>query len=58
MDRRFRYIWIDNDACPKKIRELIFNGGKRTKTPVKIVANRYMHPPAGVLSEMIVVSGV
>lgn len=56
MTARFRFIWIDNDACPNRIRELIFNGSKRTKIPVKVVANRYMHPPAGVKVEVIVVS--
>ena len=49
-------IWIDNDACPKRIREIIFKASMRKKIPVKIVANSYMHPPKGIEVEMIVVN--
>jgi len=49
-------IWIDNDACPKRIREIIFKAGMRKKIPIKIVANSYMHPPKGLDVEMIVVN--
>ena len=50
-------IWIDNDACPKRIRELIFKAAKRLDISVNIVANSYMHPPAGVKANVITVSG-
>ncbi len=53
----FRFIWIDNDACPRRIRELIFEGSKRSKVPVKVVGNRYMHPPAGFDVQVICVTG-
>jgi len=32
-------IWIDADACPKIIKEVIFKASFRTKIPVRLVAN-------------------
>jgi len=49
-------IWIDNDGCPQKVRDIVFKASLTRSIPVKIVANRYMHPPHA-LAEMIVVSG-
>src|SRR5690606_10443073 len=46
--------WIDNDACPRRSRELVFKAGKRVSVPIKVVANSYMHPPRGVDVEMVV----
>ena len=32
-------IWVDADACPGEIKELLFRAAKRTKTKVTLVAN-------------------
>ena len=49
-------VWIDNDGCPKKIREMIFKRCVQKKFRVKCVANRYAPNPPGGLIEMIVSS--
>jgi uncharacterized protein len=38
-------IWIDADACPAVIKEILYKAAERTKTPVVVVANRYFHIP-------------
>lgn len=42
-------IWIDADACPKVIKEVIFAISHRLKIPVTLVANNYMSVPPGSL---------
>jgi uncharacterized protein YaiI (UPF0178 family) len=32
-------IWVDADACPKMIKEILFRAAIRTKTPLTLVAN-------------------
>ena len=38
-------IWVDADACPGEIKELLFRAAKRTKTKVTLVANQHMRTP-------------
>ena len=38
-------IWIDGDACPVVIKNIIFRAAERTGIAVKIVANQYMKLP-------------
>lgn len=38
-------IWIDADACPKAVKEVIFKASVRLKVPVCLVANSYMVVP-------------
>ena len=38
-------IWVDADACPGEIKELLFRAAKRTKTKVTLVANQPMRTP-------------
>ena len=42
-------IWIDADACPKIIKELVFKASFKLKVPVCLVANSYMAVPQGGL---------
>ena len=42
-------IWIDADACPKIIKEVIFKASFRLQVPVCLVANSYMAVPQGPL---------
>ena len=50
-------IWLDNDGCPQIVRDIVFRAAQRRQVPVAVVANRYMHIPAGGLIQMIPVSG-
>lgn len=38
-------IWIDADACPKMVKEVIFKASARLKVPVCLVANSFMAVP-------------
>lgn len=40
-------IWIDADACPRAIKEVVFKASDRLKIPVCLVANSYMAIPKG-----------
>ena len=46
-------IWIDADACPKVIKEILFRAAERTKTPVTLVANQYLKTPASPLIKSV-----
>ena len=38
-------IWVDADACPGEIKELLFRAAKRTQTRVTLVANQPLSTP-------------
>lgn len=38
-------IWVDADACPKPIKEILFRAAERTEVQLVLVANRPMHTP-------------
>ncbi|WP_031434011.1 YaiI/YqxD family protein [Methylomarinum vadi] len=38
-------IWVDADACPKAIREILFRAAERTHTLTTFVANHYLTTP-------------
>lgn len=38
-------IWVDADACPVVIKEIIFRAAERTKTETTLVANHSMRVP-------------
>jgi uncharacterized protein YaiI (UPF0178 family) len=42
-------IWIDADACPKVVKEIIFKTSARLNIPVCMVANSYLSVPQGSL---------
>lgn len=46
-------IWIDADACPKVIKEVIFKFCLRLKVPVTLVANSYMNIPSHPLISFV-----
>lgn len=40
-------IWVDADACPVVIKEILFRAATRTGEPLTLVANQYIRvPPA------------
>lgn len=38
-------IWVDADACPRAIKEILFRAAVRTETRLTLVANRLLHVP-------------
>lgn len=51
-------IWVDADACPLVIREILFKAAQRTGLPVTFVANQPVNvPPSNVISTIQVASG-
>ncbi len=48
-------IWVDADACPGEIKELLFRTARRTKTKVTLVANQPMRIPGGEYIERLLV---
>ena len=38
-------IWVDADACPRVIKEILFRAAERTAVPVTLVANRLLYTP-------------
>ena len=47
------HIWVDADACPNAIKEILYRAAKRTGCPLTLVANLPIQVPSYV--EMIVV---
>lgn len=39
------HIWVDADACPGVIRDILFRAAERTATPLCLVANQPMQTP-------------
>lgn len=39
-------IWVDADACPKAIKEILFRAAKRAQVQVTLVANQALRTPA------------
>ena len=46
-------IWIDADACPAAIKELVFRASRRLTIPVYLVANRAMYVPPSSLVTLV-----
>jgi uncharacterized protein YaiI (UPF0178 family) len=50
-------IWIDNDGCPRLVREMVFKTSQRRSLAVAVVGNSFMHVPPGGLVIMTRVTG-
>ena len=51
-------IWIDGDACPGAIKDILFKAAMRTKTELILVANHFSKLPASpYIKRMLVGSG-
>ncbi|MFN7114491.1 MAG: YaiI/YqxD family protein [Alphaproteobacteria bacterium] len=51
-------IWVDADACPKAIKEILFRSADRTKTALTCIANqRIALPPSEFITLVQVPSG-
>jgi len=49
------HIWVDADACPIEIKELLFRAATRRKVNVTLVANQPMRTPKSEYIDIIVV---
>jgi uncharacterized protein YaiI (UPF0178 family) len=38
-------IWVDADACPKVIKEILYRAAERVRVPLTLVANRSLRVP-------------
>ncbi len=39
------HIWVDADACPKPVKEILFRVANRTETSLTLVANHFVQTP-------------
>ena len=52
------HIWVDADACPKVIKDILFAAAIRTKTMITLVSNHALStPPSPYISKMQVERG-
>ncbi|RLM22655.1 hypothetical protein BIY29_11725 [Brenneria alni] len=51
-------IWVDADACPNVIKEVLFRAAERTGTPTTLVANQSLKvPPSRFIRTLRVAAG-
>jgi len=48
-------IWIDADACPKAVKEIVFKTSRRLHIQIALVANSYQFIPQSDLIRLIIV---
>ena len=52
------HIWIDGDACPKAIKEILFRAAIKRKVTLYLVANHFVQlPPSPYIKRVIVSAG-
>lgn len=51
------HIWVDADACPAVIKEILFRAATRRKVPVTLVANQPVRTPPSPFIKSIQVPG-
>jgi len=47
------HIWVDADACPAVIKDILFRASQRWQRPVTLVANQMLRTPASPLIRAI-----
>lgn len=52
------HIWVDADACPVVIKEILFRAAERKQVPLTLVANRPLRvPPSPYIHTVQVITG-
>lgn len=52
------FIWVDADACPNVIKEVLYRAADRTATTITFVANQFLRvPPSPYLRTLQVPAG-
>lgn len=46
-------LWVDADACPAVMKEILFRAANRVQVPMNLVANHWMKVPASPLIKLI-----
>lgn len=49
------HIWVDADACPKVIKDILYRASDRLKLPLTLVANQPLHIPRSTFIRTLVV---
>ncbi|PUA29653.1 MAG: DUF188 domain-containing protein [Cellvibrio sp. 79] len=49
-------IWVDGDACPKVVKEILFRAAHQRQIPLTLVANQYIAVPASPFIKSLQVS--
>ena len=50
-------IWVDADACPVAIKEILFRAAERERVPVTLVASQFLRSPPSRFVRAIQVAG-
>lgn len=50
-------IWVDADACPNTVKEILFRAATRTGRSLTLVANQYLRTPPSPLIRAVQVEG-
>lgn len=50
-------IWVDADACPGPVKEILFRAAERARVPVTLVANQWLRTPASRFVRALQVQG-
>ena len=49
-------IWVDADACPAQIKEILYRNARRLQVKLTLVANQSIHVPSSEMIRLITVS--
>lgn len=49
-------IWVDADACPNVIKEILYRAANRTKTVITFIANQPLNIPSSIFIKRIKVA--
>ena len=59
MQSKSRKIWIDGDACPKNVKDILFRAAQRVGVELLLVANQFVPvPKSPFLRSIQVASGI
>ncbi|MDI1292523.1 MAG: YaiI/YqxD family protein [Methylobacter sp.] len=50
-------IWVDADACPNVIKDILFRAAERKQLPLTLVANQYLKTPPSRVIDTVQVAG-
>lgn len=58
MESRRPHLWIDADACPGVIKDILYRAAERARLPLVLVANQLLrHPPSPWIRAVRVAKG-
>jgi uncharacterized protein YaiI (UPF0178 family) len=50
-------VWVDADACPAAVKEILFRAAERAQVPVTLVANQWLRTPTSRFVRAMQVQG-